>query len=310
MDKVDMRRAGVLAASYLSLPLLGLMAYATENIHVGALAVIPILFIAYYLRPYASLLTAFIAGVGLGLADQRPPDAAHVVDIPPLMDALVLSICLSTIVLVANRLRETAIANQTLHGRLQKARRDAELDALTGIPNRKFFMMKLDEAIARASLGESYVAVLFCDLDGFKTVNDTSGHSAGDQVLRLAAIRLLNAVRTIDTVARIGGDEFAILLERMHDAQEALHVTGKVEQSFRDPFHVRNKRHVVGVTVGVSLYPEDGSRAETLLHAADARMYRSKNGKRTGNAHSGVTIVDSAAYSADDAAERLPHPSA
>lgn len=305
-----MRRAGVLAASYLALPLLGLLAYATQNIHVGALAVVPILFIAYYVRPYPALITAFVAGAGLGFADQAPGNAARVIDIPPLMDALVLSIALCTIVLVANRLRATAIANQILHGRLLKARRDAEIDALTGIPNRSFFTTKLERAISRASAGDAHVAVLFCDLDGFKKVNDTSGHSAGDQVLRLAAVRLVNAVRSHDTVARIGGDEFAILVERIHDGEEALRMTSKIEQAFRDPFHVQNNRHVVGITVGVSLYPEDGARAEMLLHAADARMYRRKNGKRAGKGRSGVTIVESAAYTADDAGERLPRPSA
>jgi diguanylate cyclase (GGDEF)-like protein len=309
MDKVDMRRAGVLAASYLSLPLLGVLAYASPSIHEGALAVVPILVISYYLRPTPALITAFITGVGLGFADQRP-DGAHLIELPPLIDALVLSICLCTIVLVANRLRQTALANQMLHGRLIKARRDAELDPLTGIPNRAFFMTRLEQAISRASAGDAHVAVLFCDLNGFKKVNDTSGHSAGDQVLRLAAVRLVNAVRTIDTVARIGGDEFAILVERLHEGEEALRMSSKIEQSFHDPFHVQDQRHIVGITVGMSLYPEDGARPETLLHAADARMYRRKHAMRGGKPHRAVTIVESAVYTEDDADERLPRPSA
>lgn len=280
MDQVHMRRAGVLAASYASLPLLALLAYVTLDVHVGALAVIPILFISYYVRPNAALLTAFIAGVILGLLDAHPGNAARLVELPRLMDALVLSVCLCTIVLVANRLRAAAAANELLHGRLLKARREAELDALTGIPNRAYFMTRLEQAIARESIGAAHVAVLFCDLDGFKTVNDTRGHLAGDQVLRLAAERLMNAVRANDTVARIGGDEFAILAERVHDGEEALRMAEKVEQAFIDPFHVHDDRHVIGVTIGVSLYPEDGTRAETLLHIADARMYRRKHAKR------------------------------
>lgn len=292
MLKVDSRRVGVLAASYAALPLLGVLAYATADIHVGALAVIPILFISYYVRQDLALVTAFIAGVGLGLADDRPASAARLIELPPLADALVLSICLCTIVFVANRLRKTATANELLHGRLQKARRDAELDPLTGIPNRSYFMEKLEQAIARGSRSDAHVAVLFCDLDGFKNVNDAEGHLAGDRVLRLAAGRLVNAVRANDTVARIGGDEFAILAERVHDGQEALQMAQKIERAFVNPFHVQDARHAIGITVGVSLYPEDGTRAEALLHAADARMYRTKNAKRAGSINPEPTIAN------------------
>lgn len=280
MNKADKRRVGVLAASFLSLPLLAALAYFTVNIHTGALAVIPILFIAYYLRPRVALIAAFITGVTIGFSDQAPTTPQNLVNIPPLMDAAVLSICLCTIVLVANRLSQAAAANELLHGRLVKARREAELDVLTGIPNRSYFMRKLEEAIARESTGDSRIAVLFCDLDGFKQINDANGHLAGDQVLRLAAGRLVNAVRAIDTVARIGGDEFAVLVERVPDGEEALHLAHKIDMAFADPFHVHTGRYTVGVTVGVSLYPDDGNIAEVLLHIADSRMYRSKNGKR------------------------------
>lgn len=280
MNIADKRRVGVLAASFLSLPLLAALAYFTVNIHTGALAVIPILFIAYYLRPRVALSAAFIAGVTIGLLDQAPRTPRNLIEIPPLMDAVVLSICLCTIVLVANRLRQAAAANELLHGRLIKARREAELDVLTGIPNRTYFMRKLEEAIARESTGGSRIAVLFCDLDGFKQINDANGHLAGDHVLRLAAGRLVNAVRAIDTVARIGGDEFAILVEHVHDGEEALHLAHKIGMAFADPFHVHTERYIAGVTVGVSLYPDDGNIAEVLLHIADSRMYRSKNGKR------------------------------
>lgn len=285
-----MRRAGVLAASYASLPLLAALAYATVDVHLGALAVIPILFISYYVRPPVALSTAFVAGIVLGLLDESPARAVRVFGVPPLADALILSIALCTIVLVANRLRAAAATNELLHGRLQKARREAELDALTGIPNRSYFMAKLAQAIERESMGAGHLAVLFCDLDGFKKVNDTRGHLAGDHVLRLAAERLKNVVRAHDTVARIGGDEFAILAEHVRDGQEALHVAQKIEEAFINPFHVHDDRHTIGITVGISLYPEDGTRAETLLHIADARMYRAKHGKRgTGFSHGTIS---------------------
>ena len=284
MHQADRRRAGVLALSYASLVLLAVLAYVTVRVHVGALAVIPILFISYYVRPRTALITAFATGCALGLLEQDPSNARAVLDLPPLADAVVLSIVLCAVVVVANRLRQAAAANEALHGRLAKARHQAEVDTLTGIPNRAYFLARLEESIARESKGSGHIAVLFCDLDGFKKVNDRKGHFVGDQILRLAAGRLANAVRAIDTVARIGGDEFAILIEHAHDGEEALHMAQKVEQAFIDPFHLQSERYTIGVTVGVSLYPEDGDRAEALLHAADARMYRSKNAKRAGSA--------------------------
>ena len=181
MEKTGSQRLAVLAASYGSLPLLAWMAYATVHIHVGALSVIPILFISYYVRPSAALLTAFATGATLGLLDQGPVRDGHLVDLPPVMDALILSTSLCVIVIVANRLREAAAANQVLHGRLVKARRDAEHDSLTGIFNRTYFLHRLEEVMIHANAG-AHIAVLFCDLDGFKQVNDSSGHLAGDPI--------------------------------------------------------------------------------------------------------------------------------
>lgn len=279
MEQTGRRRLTVLAVSYASLPLLAWLAYVTVHVHVGALAVIPILFISYYVRPTEALITAFATGAILGLLDQGPVKADHLVDFPPLMDALILSFALCTIVLVANRLREAAATNQVLHGRLVKARRDAEHDSLTGIFNRAYFTHRLEETMSHAN-ADTHVAMLFCDLDGFKQVNDTSGHIAGDELLRLAAGRLVNAVRAIDTVARLGGDEFGILAERVHDADEALQMARNIERAFIEPFHLQNERYTVGITVGISLFPDDGTRPEALLRIADARMYRAKNAKR------------------------------
>lgn len=279
MVKAGSRSLTVLASAYASLPLLAWLAYSTVHIHVGALAVIPILFISYYVRPLAALITAFATGATLGLLDQGPVRNGHIVDFPPLMDALILSSALCAIVIVTNRLREASAANQVLHGRLVKARRDAEHDSLTGIFNRAYFLARLEQAMSRVN-PDAHIAILFCDLDGFKQVNDTSGHLAGDQLLRLAAGRLANAVRTVDTVARLGGDEFAILAERVHDADEALHMTRTIERAFIEPFHLQNERYSVGITVGISLFPDDGTRADVLLRIADARMYRAKNAKR------------------------------
>lgn len=279
MEKTASRRLCVLAASYASLPLLAWLSYVAVHIHIGALTVIPILFISYYVRASVALTTAFTTGAVLGFLDQGPVKNAPFIDFPPLMDALILSTALCVIVIVANRLRETAAINQVLHGRLVQARSDAEHDSLTGIFNRTYFFHRLEDAISRGEPG-ARIAVLFCDLDGFKQVNDTSGHIAGDHLLRLAAGRLTNAVRAIDTVARLGGDEFGILAEHVNNADETLRMTHNIERAFVQPFHLYSRRYSVGITVGVSIYPEDGNRAEALLRIADARMYRSKNAKR------------------------------
>lgn len=288
MEKAGTRNLTVLAASYASLPLLAWVAYSTVHIHVGALAVIPILFISFYVRPPAALITAFITGAALGLLDQGPVRGWHLVDFPPAMDALILSAVLCAIVIVANRLREAAAANQVLHGRLIMARRDAEHDGLTGIFNRTYFLRRLEEAVSHGDSG-ARIAVLFCDLDGFKKVNDTSGHLPGDRLLRLAAERLVNAVRAVDIVARLGGDEFGILAQRVRDTDETLQMVHNIERAFIDPFHLQDERHTVGITVGVSLYPEDGNRPDALLHIADERMYRAKNAKREGGVPSPPT---------------------
>ena len=274
----DRHRIAVLCAAYAALVGIAFLGYYVEHIHVGALAVIPILFISYYVRPISALATAFAAGIVLGLLDQ-PIGAGRVFDAPPLVDATILSLALCTVVLVANRLRETSTTNELLRGVLVKARRAADHDALTGIVNRRYFMRYLGETISRRADGER-AALLFCDLDRFKYVNDTDGHQAGDEVLRMASSRLVNAVRAVDVVARIGGDEFAVLAQRVDDADEAVHMARNIEKAFDEPFHAGVHRYNVGITVGIALLPDDGTDPESLMHIADARMYRAKQSKR------------------------------
>jgi diguanylate cyclase (GGDEF)-like protein len=281
-NSVAKRRTAILLASYGALLIIALLAWTTMQVHVGAIAVIPLLFIAYYVRPAAALLTAFASGIILALLDlnvifpHREP-----LFVPPLLDILILSAALCAVVLIANRLREREMANEVLRGRLLKARREAEHDPLTGIVNRAAFRAILDEAVAHCGKG-THVAVLFCDLDGFKIVNDVHGHLAGDRLLQLAAGRLVNTVRSIDTVGRIGGDEFAIVAEHINHVDEAMHMSANIERAFSDPFHADNERYGIGITAGVSLYPDDGVDAETLLRIADERMYRAKREKRSG----------------------------
>lgn len=276
MLTTDRRRIAILTASYAGLALIGLVAYYTRYAHVGALAVIPILFISYYTRPLDAMIASFLSGMALGLLDQEPFQLAHM-SLPPLVDSFVLSLSLCTVVLVANRLRETSAANEQLRGSLVRAWHAADQDPLTGIANRRFFMRQLSAAINDR---EGHAALLFCDLDGFKKINDTQGHAAGDEVLRMAAARLLHTVRGIDIVARIGGDEFAVLAQQVRDADEAAHMAANIEHAFTNPFHSGGASYTVGISSGIAMLCEDGTDAEELMRIADARMYRNKQTKR------------------------------
>lgn len=275
MKTADKRRFAILAASYAALVVIAFMAWIAVHVYVGALSVIPLLFISYYLRPTASLGTAFATGAVITLLDKAIIPHGNWLTLPPLLDGFILTAALCAAVVIARRLREINVANEILRGSLIKARRAAEHDPLTGIVNRAYFRHALGEAAERANATQR-VAVLFCDLDGFKAINDTHGHRAGDIVLRMAAARLANTVRAVDVVARLGGDEFGVLVRHVHDAGEAAHMALNIEHAFRDPFQSEDQRYRIGITVGISICPEDGTDPDTLLHIADARMYRSK----------------------------------
>jgi diguanylate cyclase (GGDEF)-like protein len=156
----------------------------------------------------------------------------------------------------------------------------ANHDVLTGLPNRVLLRDRLEHAIVRAKRTESQVVVLFIDLDGFKTVNDGLGHLAGDKLLKAVSERLRANAREEDTIARIGGDEFVILLENINTIDQIETVTQKTTVIFERPFIVDRHELFVGASVGVSVFPKDGDDHETLLNNADTAMYRAKSGGR------------------------------
>jgi diguanylate cyclase len=155
-------------------------------------------------------------------------------------------------------------------------------DALTGLPNRNWVKDFLPSALRRAIQNETSLAVLFIDLDGFKAVNDTMGHEAGDEVLRHAGKRLKLAVRPNDHVVRIGGDEFVVILESAGDKGNVVHVAERILAAFQEKFHIFKGSHAVGTSIGISMFPSDGRDSDTLLKHADVAMYAAKSaGKRT-----------------------------
>jgi diguanylate cyclase (GGDEF)-like protein len=178
--------------------------------------------------------------------------------------------------LLAVRLRD--ISESKDH--LSELERRSDEDALTGLPNRHWIQHYLPKAIARAAENKKSIALLFIDLDGFKKVNDTAGHAAGDEVLRLAAERLIDATRPDDKVVRFGGDEFVVILESVEGQSDGAHVAERIQQAFDQPFRVSNGTHPVGTSIGIALFPDDGPDAFALLEKADIAMYSVKtNGK-------------------------------
>ncbi len=159
----------------------------------------------------------------------------------------------------------------------ERLRYQAFHDALTDLPNRLLFSEHVSPELAQARRQSRPLAVLFLDLDHFKVINDTLGHSAGDQLLLEVARRLRAAVRQTDTVARVGSDEFTILLAELASPVDATRVAEKLLQAVSTPLLLAGRELSVTASIGIALYPSDGKDAESLLQSADIAMYRAKD---------------------------------
>lgn len=154
--------------------------------------------------------------------------------------------------------------------------RRAHFDDLTDVPNRTLFFDRLEHFLESARRYGHRMAVIFIDLNEFKQVNDSFGHQAGDEVLRGVAERFKQRVRASDTLARLGGDEFGVLLSAVEDVRSAEKVAQDLLAALEEPFEIRGERHMVGATLGISLFPDDAAEPEELLHKADVAMYAAK----------------------------------
>jgi two-component system, cell cycle response regulator len=155
-------------------------------------------------------------------------------------------------------------------------------DALTGLPNRRLLFDRLALAIAHARRHQSTMAVMVLDLDGFKQVNDTLGHDAGDTLLRMVANRLVAAVRQQDTVARLGGDEFVIALWELSQADDVARLASKVIQAVSQSYRIQGRDVNITASVGVGIYPTHGDAVETLMKRADLALYDAKRAGKNG----------------------------
>ncbi len=153
----------------------------------------------------------------------------------------------------------------------------AHHDPLTQLPNRLLLTSRLEHAIEKGMRDKKLLALLMLDLDRFKDVNDSFGHQAGDELLQLVAERLTSCLRSIDTVCRLGGDEFTVLLEEIPHPEDAARVANNIITALGEPWMLENDREVrIGTSVGISLFPQHGSTPEQLLQQADAALYQAK----------------------------------
>ena len=173
------------------------------------------------------------------------------------------------IVCISRDITEQAIAEQ-------KIWHNAHHDLLTGLPNRRLFLDRLEQEVKHAKRSSLSLAVLFMDLDGFKQVNDSLGHEAGDRLLSDVAKRLTDCVREDDTVARLGGDEFTVILIGAKQRADVELVAQTIIDALAMPFHIAQQPVKISVSIGITLYPQDASSPVALLEAADQAMYKAK----------------------------------
>jgi len=155
-------------------------------------------------------------------------------------------------------------------------------DVLTGLPNRLLLAASLGQTLERAKRHEHRVALLFIDLDDFKSVNDALGHAAGDELLQEVARRLQRAVRAEDLVARLSGDEFVVVFEEIARREEAVYLAQKIATALAYAMTLAQRSVSVSASIGIAVYPDDGDTADALLRLADAAMYRAKQAARRG----------------------------
>lgn len=157
-----------------------------------------------------------------------------------------------------------------------KIYQQANFDSLTGLANRNLFADRFEQALNKAQRENSFLALLFIDLDGFKHVNDTLGHSQGDTLLQQTATRLSETLRKSDTISRLGGDEFAVLIASDNNQFKVDRVAHKIQAAIATPYQLDNAQGFVSASIGITTYPNDGQDVETLMRKADSAMYKAK----------------------------------
>jgi diguanylate cyclase (GGDEF)-like protein len=177
---------------------------------------------------------------------------------------------------IGTDISERKLAENALREQQSRLNYMAFHDSLTGLPNRSLFYDRIYHGLARARRGNSKVALMLLDIDRFKNINDSLGHDAGDLMLKAIAMRLNEGVRDMDTVARLGGDEFVVVLEGVHDLEDVMFVANKLLVTLARPMEISGHEITSTVSIGVSIFPEDGDVTDELLKHADIAMYKAK----------------------------------
>ncbi len=178
--------------------------------------------------------------------------------------------------IIAQNLQNKIDAQKLRQKEIQMLHALAHYDTLTQVANRHLFSIKLDEAISRANRNNTTLALFFIDLDKFKKINDSYGHSAGDTVLRSVTKNITKTVRLEDTFARIGGDEFALIVENVNSQNETDTLAKKIIEAVSVPINFKEKSLHITCSIGISLYPNQSRSKEELLHLGDMAMYEAK----------------------------------
>ncbi len=192
------------------------------------------------------------------------------------LDVLIKPYNLEEMLLRVRNALNIRLAYKSLNRHVEQHKSMAMHDPLTGLPNRNLILDRIKTAVQYAMRTAKLVAVLYIDLDGFKAVNDTFGHAHGDTLLKLVASRLCNSARQTDTVGRIGGDEFVMVLSEVRTVEEASIPARKIIQALVAPFRVREESLIIGASIGIAVFPQHANSAEDLLEHADKALYRVK----------------------------------
>jgi len=213
--------------------------------------------------------------------------------------ALLFGVAVAACVLVFRLLRREARAREKLHAQMAH---DAFHDALTLLPNRRYLLEELARSLVRAQRKHGRVGLLFIDLDGFKRVNDSLGHEAGDELLKRASAQFEQTVRGSDFLARLGGDEFAVVIEA-DSSESAVALGARLIESIRRPLLAGRADYLVSASIGVAIFPDDGVDTSSLLAQADRAMYRAKRlGKaRVSLAETSADVCDAVSVSVSSA---------
>jgi diguanylate cyclase (GGDEF)-like protein len=248
---------------------------------------IPVVYLLSFVLAEARLgqlvVKAFTAGmVGLGVVYTVPDLLAGTVNWGVVYTLIELNLANTVFLALTSAFIRYKESQTRTRARMEEAERHAYHDALTGLANRIRLDVELERRLERARIDNGRVALLYLDVDGFKVVNDTLGHESGDELLRSVSRRLQQELGQDDLMARMSGDEFVIVLDRVESPQAAMFSARKLQAALVTPFELQGLSHHVSASIGICLFPDDAADGPTLLRHADSAMYRVKRSGKNG----------------------------